>query len=768
MQSTQISHLISGTASSSPPALFHRGEAAALHGGAAPALQTRDLTSRTLTIRGETINEETRSFEAVMATDAPAAVYDWSRERIIDETLRIDGASFADQVVLLESHSTWSLDSVLGSVRNIHNEKGRLVGRAQLMDGDEAADKAWNKIRQGHLRDVSIGYRVLEYVDIPAGQSEKIEGKKYTAEGRALRVTTKFEVKELSLVPIGADANAKIRAGAGPASNTETSAMNETLRTFLEGLGLRAGASEADAWAFKRGLEGTERIEAQALIGDSVEPPPTSEERSTPAAPAAAAATPPPVAPAPDAATPNGVTVAQRLEIARAEQQRIADINALRANSPAGAAIEPVLQRAITGNLTIDQARSTVLMEERALVPPPVNQPHGGGVRVGADQTHQRNQNLYALGFMQRIGAQTTELLEGVRTEQDQQELARQGRRFTDMSLLDVCRHAIQIDGGTPPDGRMEVIQRAAVSGGSLSYIFTTSINARLIAGYNEAGDTSDWCEVTDVANYLTQDRYQLDKMGALAKVPEGGTAEHAHLGDGREQYAIARYGKQLVLDEIAIINDNLDVFTKYPFQMGQAALRLRPDLVYSIILANAALSDSVALFYATTHVNLLTTALSAAALGASVSAMALQRQNGVCLNLRASYLIVNPTLEWTAREIISSSELVLTGTTDNVRGSRNVMADLNLQLRVDGRLGAAGVTDPASGTAYTGSTTAWYLAAAPGANTIEVAYLAGTGRRPVLRSFMLDRGQWGLGWDIKHSVGAKALDWRGLHCGKA
>ncbi|HUW30270.1 MAG TPA: HK97 family phage prohead protease, partial [Planctomycetota bacterium] len=706
-------------------------------------------------------NEETRSFEAVMATDKIATVFDWRSLEFIDETLRIEGATFDDQLVLLESHSTLSLDSVLGSVRNIRNDKGRLLGRAQLAEGDEVAERAWNKVKQGHLRDVSIGYRVLEFEDIKPGQTKEIGGQKYTADQRTLRITTKFEVKELSLVPIGADANAKIRTqpvGGHPtiSRSTETSAMNEQLRTYLQGLGLRADASVADAWAFYRGLQADQLTEARGLLGDDVVPSPAAPDPTPPKDKRSEPTPPPPVPPKPEV---------DEAAIRKAERERIAAIEELRSTSRVADQIGATIDHCLEHGQTIDQARSAVLIAERAAVPPPVSQPH---YSVGADQTHQRNRNLHALGFMQRIGAQTTELLEGVRTEQDQQELARQGRRFTDMSLLDVCRHAIQIDGGTPPDGRMEVIQRAAVSGGSLSYIFTTSINARLMAGYNEAGDTSDWCEVTDVANYLTQDRYQLDKMGALAKVPEGGTAEHAHLGDGREQYAIARYGKQLVLDEIAIINDNLDVFTKYPFQMGQAALRLRPDLVYSIILANAALSDSVALFYATTHVNLLTTALSAAALGASVSAMALQRQNGVCLNLRASYLIVNPTLEWTAREIISSSELVLTGTTDNVRGSRNVMADLNLQLRVDGRLGAAGVTDPASGTAYTGSTTAWYLAAAPGANTIEVAYLAGTGRRPVLRSFMLDRGQWGLGWDIKHSVGAKALDWRGLHCGKA
>ena len=75
---------------------------------------------------------------------------------------------------------------------------------------------------------------------------------------------------------------------------------------------------------------------------------------------------------------------------------------------------------------------------------------------------------------------------------------------------------------------------------------------------------------------------------------------------------------------------------------------------------------------------------------------------------------------------------------------------------------GAAGCTDPVTGTAYTGGAAYWYLAA--NQRTVKVVYRRGTNRSPQLRSFQLDKGQWGIGWDINLDIGAKAIDYRGLH----
>jgi predicted RecA/RadA family phage recombinase len=63
-------------------------------------------------------------------------------------------------------------------------------------------------------------------------------------------------------------------------------------------------------------------------------------------------------------------------------------------------------------------------------------------------------------------------------------------------------------------------------------------------------------------------------------------------------------------------------------------------------------------------------------------------------------------------------------------------------------------VTDPDSGTAYTGTAVNYFLFA-PGPAR-QGRYRRGTGRAPVLRSFVLDRGQWGIGWDVNLDIGVQ------------
>ena len=46
---------------------------------------------------------------------------------------------------------------------------------------------------------------------------------------------------------------------------------------------------------------------------------------------------------------------------------------------------------------------------------------------------------------------------------------------------------------------------------------------------------------------------------------------------------------------------------------------------------------------------------------------------------------------------------------------------------------------------------------------TILVAYLSGTGRRPVIRSYVLDKGEWGIGWDCKMDVGGAFENFHGM-----
>lgn len=184
-----------------------------------PELQTRDLTCRELSLRAASINEEERSFEAVVTSETPAIVFDYRNYEYIEEVLRADGAQFPESIVLLDDHNRYmGSESVIGSATAFRKEGDKWVGRgvvANPADDTDPVRRIWSRLKEGHIRAVSIGYQVQNYVDIPAGQTQTIQGRKYTAKDRKLRVTTQFRVHELSLTPIGADSEALIRKQQG-------------------------------------------------------------------------------------------------------------------------------------------------------------------------------------------------------------------------------------------------------------------------------------------------------------------------------------------------------------------------------------------------------------------------------------------------------------------------------------------------------------------------------------------------------------------------
>lgn len=712
----------------------------------------RDLTCRSLQLRADTIDEVNRSVEAVLATEGRVKVLDWQNWRIIDEILIARGAEFADQVVLLETHQRWSLDNVLGSVRDLRLEGSEVIGRPQFAEGDAVADRAWNKVRQRHLRDVSVGYAAREFVDIKPNTTERVNGKAYTAGERTLRITTSWKIREVSLVPIGADEAAKIRE-AGRGAPSEETMMNAKLREFLEYLGLRSEADEQEAWAALGKLTGDDKKRAEALRDDA--------PRTPSAPPQPAPALPPPAPPVTtELRTAPAVDAdAVREEAVTAERGRVAGIEKLAGEDVSA----ELLQRAIKEGWDENRASReflTAVRESRAPAVP------GDGPAIhsrGAEQDC--TVRAISAGLMHRAGLAVIPPNASNERRREFEQIAEQGDRYRDVSLVDVCRMALQQAGRTIPHGRDEMI-RAAVSTAELTNIFTTVVNASVLGGYAETPDTTAaFTREAEVPDFKTNERIFLGKTAALNRLPRGSTAEHATRADQKESYKVARYAKQFVVDDQDIIDDRFNALMDMPNEMGMAAGRLRPDLVYAILLANAALdADSIALFDASTHNNLDTSAgLDKANLIAAITAMGTQQQDDVNLGLFPQTILVPHALKFTAKELVRSQLVVATGTTDLLVPNFNALVDEGLSVLADSRLDN-GVTDPATGTVHTGSATTWFMAARGGRHTIEVGFLRGSGRAPMLRSFVLDQGQWGIGWDIKHDIGAKALDYRGLH----
>lgn len=180
-----------------------------------------DLTTRTLSLRlssdgaPASLDAEARSVEVVCSTESPVSVIDWERYEVVDEVLLMSGCQMpaSRQIPLLNSHYRGDISSVLGSCRELRIEGGELIGRAHYSAADPVAEQAWQKTREGHLTDYSIGYRVIESTWIPEGQTQTIAGRSFRG---PVKVATKWKVRELSTCPIGADELAKARAATQP------------------------------------------------------------------------------------------------------------------------------------------------------------------------------------------------------------------------------------------------------------------------------------------------------------------------------------------------------------------------------------------------------------------------------------------------------------------------------------------------------------------------------------------------------------------------
>ncbi len=167
--------------------------------------------SAALQVRSEV--EEGAPLEWILTTEMPTLVFDWHRWELVEEVLLADGMETPDndQVVLLDSHSRYSVKDVLGHVKDFNKADAEgypaITGMVHFAD-DETSQEARQKVDGGHITDGSVGYQAIESVYVPEGETYVVNGR--TFEG-PVRVTSKWLLKEFSITPIGADVLAKVR-----------------------------------------------------------------------------------------------------------------------------------------------------------------------------------------------------------------------------------------------------------------------------------------------------------------------------------------------------------------------------------------------------------------------------------------------------------------------------------------------------------------------------------------------------------------------------
>lgn len=417
-----------------------------------------------------------------------------------------------------------------------------------------------------------------------------------------------------------------------------------------------------------------------------------------------------------------------RAEAVTAERQRVSEIFALCERHGIDAAARDKL---VGDNASIDHARGVVL--ETLAVRDAAAPTRNVRVETMVDETETRR------------AAVENALLH--RANPSRVKLEDHGRKYRGLTLLEMGRSLLEVSGvRTEGMSKMDLAQRALATS-DFPIILANVANKTLRAGYEAAPQTfKPWTKQTTAPDFKAMQRSQIGDAPQLVQVNEHGEFKYGTIGEGKETYQLATYGRIIALTRQTIINDDLGAFADLPAKFGRAAADLESDIVWGIITANGNMNDGVALFHAN-HGNLTGTgtAISVDALGVARALMRVQKSlDNRHMNLMPRFLLVPAAKETLAQQFVANTNIVYTKGSDY-----NPFAGA-LQVLAEPRLDA-------------NSATAWYMAADPATiDTIEYCYLEGNEGVYIetRNGFEVD------GMEIKARLdfAAKAIDHRGLY----
>ncbi|MDX2095606.1 MAG: peptidase U37, partial [Alphaproteobacteria bacterium] len=616
---------------------------------------------------------EDRTFNMIFTTGAIVRKYDFMTGEMYDEELVVSpetvrlGRLNSGAAPVLDTHSDYALENIKGVVlAGTARIEGGLGYASFKVDGGAENESVIRKIQNGIIRNVSVGYRVHK--------REVIRNEGAVPLYRAID----WEPYEVSLVPIGADAGAGIRSNPHifPCEDVTISTPTKETRTMKN--------------------NATNPQEPQtAPATNPAENPPADNPATPPVEPPANPAPEPEGEP--DPAHPEH----QRAEGMRLERGRITEIQKI---TRAAMLPDTFAQKLVTDGVTIPNARKAVLDEMAR------RSGEGGEIRTHVSITRDELDSARAMvenALLHRHNPKAYQLDNGA-------------REFRGMSLMEIGRDLLERRGvrtrGMSKSEMAGIMLGLDTRGGLHStsdfpFILANVANKTLRSAYEAAPQTfKPFSRQTTNPDFKNIARTQLGDAPSLDKVNESGEFKRGTVGEAREQYALATYGKVVAITRQTIINDDLAAFTRLPEMFGRAAADLESDTVWGILTANAAMGDGTALFHAT-HGNLAGAgaAIAVAPLGDGRAGMRKQKGlNGRFINVMAKYLLVPAAIETVAEQFVTQTNIIYTKSSDY-----NPFAN-KLQVIAEPRLDAA-------------SLISWYLAADPAQiDTIEYAYLEG------------------------------------------
>ena len=657
------------------------------------AADPMQVVRASVTLEPTTVNREARTVQAVVATDTPLPDLDRSNYTEVMGVLLMSGFQRPKrQVPLCDTHSTWSVRDVLGSMRDMYVQGSKLVATAYFAADAESA-AAFEKVADGHVTDYSVRANISKWMDIPAGKTKSVSGKSFTApDTMPMRIYQKWAVSEVSVCAIGLDPDAVTRQAQEYAMNFEQ-------------------------WLVSRGFQPDELNDQQResmLVTYEA-------ERAGPPKPETKPAPEPKPAPAPQRADADPL-ILNLDEIRRAaaeavqgeltqhraaELQRVETIRALvQPTDPP--AVREAVESAVSRGRTLDEARQDVLDAVRKA------RPNLGGPAIH-DGSPELTRDLLTAGLCMRHGMAGDKLLKRF-GEQTIETADRHGRH---LHAMDLARQTLHMGGHAVPSHPDELI-RAAFTISDLALILTDSAHLFVKQGFELAPETwRPWCKVVSASDFKTHTGIRLGTDSRLKKI-EGayGEVPHGRLVTEGEYFALSTYAEIIAITRKHVIDDSLGLLNEAGTLIGREAMETIADNVYTLLLTNTAtLRDGVVLLHAT-HAN-VNSSQSLDDTGLSESKALFRQQTGINgrrNNVAPSIILLPDELERTALQLINSAQLI-TGES-STQGAMNVHYQ-SLQPVIESRLSDSTFNDN-----YSASS--WYLSGAAAQGGVAVSFLNG------------------------------------------
>jgi hypothetical protein len=591
-------------------------------------------------VRADTINVEARTADLVFSTGAPVLRYDWMTGSKYLETLSMKpgqirlgrlnaGAPF------LNAHSTYDVGDVLGVVvdGSARIEKGE--ARATVRFSRRAdVEPVWQDVRDGILRNVSVGYRVHKYEQAEGGEDGKIP----------TRLAIDWEPYEISAVPIGADAGAQVRA------------------------------------------EDKDRIATNPCVITHAAPTPPKETRMDPETQQTTQD---------DAERTATIPATEPTDADRAREAERARVQGIMRGARAGRLTQAFADKLIEDGVALVDAQTRILAEIAARGQEDVGPRNGpSGVRVGADPGEHVIRGITG-AFLNRIDPETFKHDANSRAFRSrsllrcaEMLLEQRGHRTQNWSKMEIAGAALgmQVRSGLHTTSDFPLI---------LADVANKTLRAAYEASPQTFAPITR--RVT-IADFKSVSRNQLGEFPALEKVNEHGEFTSGTITEGKETYRLATYGKVFGVTRQAIVNDDLNAFGRIVTMAGQSARNLESDIVWYQILKNAAMGDTVALFHADHgNLAGSAAAIDIGPLGIGRAALRKQTgvDGRTYLNLSARYLIVPPGKETLADQYTTVITPALGSSVNPFAGRLTVISEPRLEggVTVDGDTAAGSAT---------------------------------------------------------------------------